>query len=185
MQSNSSSILVRHCFPRCCFTFCNYFCSFPPKVLLGFKGIKRYNLSSTYFSNYKRAWSEDRTNFTKILFKSKGNKLSLSSLILMGVWIFFYMCMSLCYISAWLHAKFLKGCNLSESFWVQGPRGVFSQVYPSHLRFGGPQLSSSSCDSVGFLKFSCLFLRICCGYSCQAIQQPLWHRGLLRSRRMH
>lgn len=81
---------------------------------------------------------------------------------------FFYTCMSLCYIFSWLHAKFLKGCNLSESFWVQGPRGVFSQVYPSHLRFRGPELSSSSCDLVGFLKFSCLFLRICCGYSCQA-----------------
>lgn len=35
----------------------------------------------------------------------------------------------LCYTSAWLHAKFLKGCKLSESFQVQGLRGVFSHRF--------------------------------------------------------
>lgn len=55
-NSSSRSILTAvpcsvHCFPRCRFAFCNYFCSFPPTVLLGFNGIKRYNLCSTYFSN--------------------------------------------------------------------------------------------------------------------------------------
>lgn len=107
--------------------------------------MKRYNLSSTYFSNYKKAWSEDRTNFTEILFKCKGKILSLSSLIFMAVWIFFYMRMSLCYTSTWLCAKFLKGCKLSRAFGSKAP-GVSSH------RFMLPSIPPSVCGPTAKLK---------------------------------
>ena len=94
----------------------------------------------------------------------------MSSLVLGGVRAFLCTCTSLRYTSTWLHAQFLKGCKLSESFRARGPRGVFCLVYPlvHPPSLWGPQLSSSSCDSLGFVEFSCLFSRICRGRSCRS-----------------
>lgn len=109
-----------------------------------------------------------KTELTEFCLNLKETKLSLSSLFLTGV--VFYTCMSLLY----LH---LAVCKVLKRMWppweLLGPRmqgyiltGLSS--HPSPLHFRGPQMSSSTWNMVGFLQFSSLFLRLCCGCSCQS-----------------
>lgn len=79
---------------------------------------------------------------------------------------FLYTC-SLCVVPplGCLHRSRQDGAFV-RAFGSKDP-GVYSHrfILPSTPRFA---LGARSCDLVAFLKFSCLFLRMYCGYSCQS-----------------
>lgn len=77
----------------------------------------------------------------------------------MGLRIFLCTCTSLPYTCSWLHAKSLKGCELSESFQVQGPRGVFGTNFCCFFCLSPYREPPTISFAESFSAFPCLFPR--------------------------